>query len=397
MSRNDPDPQQAISHIRHLSIGIGGRGSCTQAERQAAEYVAEQMHLLGVRDVRLEPYIGAPSTYRPYALAFTAALLGTIGVWLVDSWWMMAIAAVLSALGAWGMLAETDFATNWMRRLLPKGRSQNAIGIMPPSGSVRHRVVLCAHLDTHRTPIFYSSKAWHTLFGFLVAAAFVSMGIGAVAYSLGTIWGWQWVRWLGLATAAMELFALVMCLHADLTPFSPGANDNASGVGVILGLAERLRKEPLNHTEVWLAFTGCEEAAAYGMVSFLNRHTAELGNDAFYVIIDQVGLGRVMVLTADGLIIKRKTHPRALELARRAAAALPERAIGEHVGIAYTDAAVATKRGLIALSIDALPPPGASDVMHWHQTSDTVAHIDPQSLADAHAFVWQILQEIDRS
>lgn len=397
MSAADHYQQQAIAHIRHLSVEIGGRGSCTPAERQAAEYVAEQMRLLGVQDVRLEPYLGAPSTYRPYVLAFTAALLGTIGVWLVDTRWMLALAALLSALGAWGMLAETDFATNWMRWLLPRARSQNAIGILPPSGSVRHRVVLCAHLDTHRTPIFYSSKAWHTLFGLLVAATFVSTGIGAVAYGLGSILNWAWVRWLGVPIAAMELFALVMCLHADRTPFSPGANDNASGVGVTLGLVERLRHEPLTHTEVWLAFTGCEEAAAYGMVSFLNHHAAELGQEAVYLILDQVGLGQVMVLTADGLILKRKTHPRALELARRAAAALPGRTIGEHVGIAYTDAAVATKRGLIALSIDALPPPGASEAMHWHQMSDTMAHIDPQSLTDAHAFTWQILQEIDRS
>ncbi len=184
MSSDDHYRQQMIAHIHHLSIKIGGRGSCTPAECQAADYVAEQMRLLGVREVRLEPYQGAPSTYRPYVLTFTVALVGTIGVWLVNTRGMMAFAALLSALGAWGMLAETDFATNWMRWLLPKARSQNAVGIIPPSGLVRHRVVLCAHLDTHRTPIFYSSKAWHTLFGFLV-------GQRSSAWALGP-WPMAW-------------------------------------------------------------------------------------------------------------------------------------------------------------------------------------------------------------
>jgi hypothetical protein len=397
MRTMDQYTQGALKHIRYLSEAIGGRGSCTPAERQAAEYAAEQMRFLGLANVRLEPHRGAPSTYRPYALAFGAALLGTLLAWVVPARGAMAIAALLSALSAWGMLVETDFAASWMRWLLPKADGQNAVGVVPPTAEVRNRVVLSAHLDTHRTPIFYSSPAWHKLFGFLVTGAFVSLIVGAVAYGLGALFGWQWVRWIGLAAAAMQAALLGLCIHADFTPFAPGANDDASGVGVILGLAERLQEEPLAHTEVWLAFTDCEETMAYGMVAFLDAHMAELGKGAVYVILDQVALGRLMFLTADGLIVKRETDPRALELARRATAALPDLNVGEHVGIAYTDAAVATKRGLIALTVDALPPPGAEDAMHWHQMSDTLDHVDPQPLTGAHAFTWQVLQQIDRT
>ncbi len=396
MSQPDEYTQKALEQIRYLSETIGGRGSCTPAEHRAAQYVADQMHLLGVSDVRLEPYQGAPSTYRPYALAFTSALVGTLLVWLVAGRGIMAAAALLSALGAWGMLAETDFATNWMRWLLPRASSQNAIGVIPPTGQIRYRVVLSAHLDTHRTPIFYSSKTWHRLFGFLVAGAFVSMIVGTAAYGLGAALDWPWVRWIGLAAAAIEVFALSLCLQADFTPFSPGANDDASGAGVILAVAERLSQEPLVHTEVWLAVTGCEEVAAYGMAALLDAHQDELGADAVYIILDQVGLGRLAYLTADGLIVKRKTHLRALELVRQAKAALPDLEVDGHVGIAYTDAAVATKRGLIALTVDALPPAGVEDAMHWHQMSDTLDHVDPQALAEAHAFTWQILQQIDQ-
>jgi len=394
---HDAYTHKAVEHVRFLSEEIGGRGSCTPGERRAAEYVAAQVRALGLQQVRLEPYRGAPSTYRPYALAFAAALVGTLAVWILADRWVMAGAALLSGLGAWGMLAETDFAANWQRWLLPRAGSQNAVGILAPAGEVRQRAVLCAHLDTHRTPIFYSSRAWHTLFGLLVGGAFVSMAVGAVAYALGAALGWTWVRWIGLGAAAIQAFALSLCLHADRTPFSPGANDDASGVGVILALAERLLVDPLAHTEVWLAFTGCEEAASYGIAAFLEAHAAELGDEAVYIILDQVGLGRPLYLTSDGLILKRKTHPQALALARRASAALPELDVCEHVGIAYTDAAVATKRGLIALTVDALPPSGSGEAMHWHQMSDTLAHVDPQALADAHAFTWQVLQEIDQS
>ncbi len=397
MTHQAAQAQEAMEHVRFLAGEIDGRGSCTPEERRAAEYAAGQMQDLGAQQVQIEGFRGAPSTYRPYALAFTAALLGTLLAWLVGGRWALAGAAVLNALGAWGMFAETNLATNWMRRLLPQAQSQNAVGVLPPAGEVRRRAVLCAHLDTHRTPIFYSSRAWHTAFGLLVGGAFVSMAVGAAAFGLGSVSGWRWVRWIGLVTAAAELFALGLCLHADRTPFSPGANDDASGVGVTLVLARRLNREPLAHTEVWLAFTGCEEVGAYGMAAFLDAHAQELGSDAVYVILDQVGLGRPMYLTADGLIRKRKTHPRALALARRADKALPGVNVGEHVGLAYTDAAVATKRGLIALTVDALPLPDAEQAMHWHQMSDTPEHVQAGVLANVEAFTWQILQEVDRA
>jgi len=389
--------QGALSYIRHLSDTIGGRGSCTSNERQAAEYTAEQMQSLGVQDVSLEPYKGAPSTYRPYALTFSIALLGTLGVWLFPGRWMLALAAVLSALGTWAMLAETDFTNNWARWLLPKGDSQNAVGVILPTGETKSRVVLCAHVDTHRTPIFYASKTWNTLFSLLVAGSLVSMLVSALAYTLGAVFAWEWVRWIGLAAAAMEVFALVMSLHADFTPYSPGANDNASGVGVVFGLAQHLAQEPLSHTEVRLVFTGCEEAASYGMISFLNTHASELSEDTSYIIIDQVGFGHLCYLTSDGLVRKHTTHPRALELARAAADAQPDIIITERVGLAYTDAVPATKRGLVALTLCALPPSGSDETIHWHQMTDTLDHVDPQALADTHAFVWQILMDIDRT
>jgi Zn-dependent M28 family amino/carboxypeptidase len=193
----------------------------------------------------------------------------------------------------------------------------------------------------------------------------------------------------------VQILALGLCLHADATPFSPGANDNATGAGVALALGRRLAEEPLRHTEVWLALTGCEEVGARGMAAFLDAHAAELGREAVYLILDQVGAGRQGYLTTDGLVRKRPTHPRALALARRAVAALDEVQVAERVGIAYTDALAATRRGLVALTVVALPGRDEEAETHWHQMSDTVEHLDPGSLADVCAFAWQVLEEID--
>jgi aminopeptidase YwaD len=51
--------------------------------------------------------------------------------------------------------------------------------------------------------------------------------------------------------------------HTDTTPTAPGANDNASGLGVLAALARRLRRiDP--PCDVWLVATGAEERVYTG-------------------------------------------------------------------------------------------------------------------------------------
>jgi hypothetical protein len=385
----------SFSHIRHLSQTIGGRGSCTTSEKRAAEYVAQQLRELDISDVRVESFTAAPSTYRPYALAFGLAFMSSLLAFVLPWRGMIFIATLVNAAAAWGMLAETDFAPNWMRWLLPTGHSQNTVAVIPAADQASKRVVLCAHLDSHRTPIFYSSQTWQTWFTRLVTLAFASLVFGTLFFGMGSVLSLSWLRWFALPAALVQGLAAVLSLFADFTPFSPGANDNASGVQVTLDLVERLRDQPLNNTEVWLAFTGCEEAGAYGISNFLDSYAKTLGDQTLYVILDQVGLGQLTYLTVDGLIVRRKTHPAALSLARSAARKNNPVGVAEAEGMAYTDAAVATKRGLTALTLVSIPG-HAEETSHWHQLSDTITNVDRQAIADAHSFTWQILQILDR-
>ncbi len=219
------------------------------------------------------------------------------------------------------MLVETNLKSSWLQRLLPRSGSQNVSGLIPASGEPQGRVVLCAHLDSHRTPIFYSSDKWQKAFSLLIGLTLFSMGLGALGYTLGLALNWGTVRWLGILLVPIQVFALAMCLHADFTPYSPGANDNASGTAVLLAVARMLNKSPLPNLEVHFAFTGCEEVWAYGMRAYLDAHEADLGDKTFYIILDQVGSGRLKFLTSDGLMIKHKTHMRALDIARQVAVA----------------------------------------------------------------------------
>ncbi|MGD2040432.1 MAG: M28 family peptidase [Anaerolineae bacterium] len=402
MARSEEVVEGVWAHVRYLSVILGGRGSCTPVEAQAARYAADRMREVGVADVRLEPFQGSPSTYQPYALALGLGLVGTLLMWIGDllgpdfEFWMLILAAISNGLGAWGIIAESDLAVNWMRWLLPRANSYNAVGVIPAAVQARQRVVLSAHLDSHRTPFFFASQRGLLLFRALVLLAWLGMALEALLYALAALFAWDWVFWFGVV-ALLQVAVLDMCLRADTTPFSPGANDNASGVALALELGQHLVDEPLSQTEVWLVFTGCEETAAYGMAAFLDAHATSLGDGAFFVVLDAVGLGRVVYLTQDGLVLKRKSHPRALALARQAREALPHLAVEGGPGVAYTDGLLATKRGKMALTLSTWPPRDDAEPSHWHRMSDTIDNLDEASVLDAYEFAWQLLQEVDRA
>jgi Zn-dependent M28 family amino/carboxypeptidase len=57
---------------------------------------------------------------------------------------------------------------------------------------------------------------------------------------------------------------LILAAHHDAVPGSPGANDNAAGVGILLALRRRLVDAPLGGLRVRLAFFAGEERAMLG-------------------------------------------------------------------------------------------------------------------------------------
>ncbi len=67
-----------------------------------------------------------------------------------------------------------------------------------------------------------------------------------------------------------------------------GADDNASGVGAILQLAQKLKTKPANHNYIIVAFSG-EELGLYGSKKFIEQNESALENANYMVNIDMLG------------------------------------------------------------------------------------------------------------
>jgi len=62
---------------------------------------------------------------------------------------------------------------------------------------------------------------------------------------------------------------LVLCAHHDAVPRSPGANDNAAAVGILLALVERLERAIPPRVRVRCLFTACEELDYLGARAYV--------------------------------------------------------------------------------------------------------------------------------
>jgi len=345
---------------------------------------------------RLQPFTSGISQWRPYALAVALALLA-VAIYPIGGRVTAVIAAALVAAVLVSALLEMNFTPNPLRWALPKGRSQNVIAVVPPTGEVRRQAILVGHLDTHRTPFLFGSTARLRVFGVLSPLGFGGMAVLGGLFVAGAVWQEPVPYYASLAPTAVLLVILPLLVQPDFTPYNPGANDNATGAALVLALAERLGEAPLANTEVWTVNTGCEEVGCYGADAFLRGHRERL-HGACFIPIDSVGGpgSGPCYITREGMTKRYHSDPGLVALAEGIAARRPELgAYAKAISVGFTEGAIGIKHGLPTITFVNLRPDGV--LPYWHRPDDTAENIDADVLARSEEFIWELLQGIDAS
>jgi hypothetical protein len=415
----------AMKHVRYLAETIGPRGSATPQEALAAEYAGQAMEEAGLQPVK-ETFSSVRSLWRPYALVAGLALAAEVLMWM--AWPLGAGLAFLLMVVALGLaLLELTLRPHPLRQLFPRGESQNVWARIPAARAVQQRVLLIAHLDTHRTPKMLSSLRWLQLFQWLAPLGLVALTMNALIFFIGIFDDWEGWRTLSLLPFMVIWWLFVLMIEADSTPYTAGANDNASGVGVALSLAARLKAQPLPGTEVWVVCTGCKEVGGMGAADFVTRHRDELlapkhehagvsegdqadapagdagvpsplGGAAACLVLDAVGTPGTgpCYLSHEALLTTVKSDPHLLRRADELAAQHPElSARRTSIWGGFTEGQVAAGAGLRVLTFTSLRKDGS--VPHWHQPSDVYANVDGLVVQNTEAFVWELLWALDGS
>ncbi len=388
--------QRAYAHARWLLEEIGPRGSTTPQERAAADYVHRQLRGWDPPEIHWERFRAPTSAWRPFGVVTAMGLLAN-GLATRTSPAARWTAAALAGLALWWGFRESDLEDTWLGRALPQGASQNVWVRIPATAAVpRRRLVILAHLDTHRSPWLFQTPTRTAWFGRLVTAGFLGLAASTLLCLLRGPRGPVPRRVAGLLSLP-QAATLALAVDADRSPFSPGANDNAAAVGCLLALAEHFLAHPLHHTEVWCLFTGCEEVGCYGIRHFLRRHWAELDRlPTDFIDLELVGVGSVVgYLVEEGLIRRHRYAPRLRALAEQVAREEPDLPATPHRGGAYGESVAIHKAGYDTITLNCLVP--GQDAAYWHSMADTLDKLEVDALDRACRFVHALATRLDRS
>lgn len=385
----------AMDHIRHLSETIGPRGSATPKEREAAEYAAETLRLAGL-DPSIQTFTSAKSGWYPSALFAGLMLFSFLVFWFAGGWGAVG-ALVIATAALLSILRELAFRSNALRWILPKGHSQNVVARIAASGEARQRVILMGHLDSHRTPLAFSSDGWLRVFGLLIPIGLAASVASILIFLGAAVLTAAFWRPLSTPFALAMLGLFLITIQADRTKYTAGANDNASGAAVVLAIGQRLARRPLLQTDVWVVLSGCEEVGCYGAEAFARSQT-DRGPKTAWFTLDSLGTrsGSPCYLSQERFLLTVRSDPQLMKIADSIAQRQPELRARAHAGFsgAYTESAIGAKYGFRVLTLISMTPEGRPT--EWHRPTDIVERLDPASVEACEAFTLEFLQSVDR-
>jgi Zn-dependent M28 family amino/carboxypeptidase len=191
-------------------------------------------------------------------------------------------------------------------------------------------------------------------------------------------------RQLLRAGIALGLGASAVMADIGRSPVIPGANDNLAAVGVLVALAESLRKQPIEGLKVLLLSTGSEESFSEGMQAFAERHFRDLDPERTEVLcLECLGGQTLSVLEGEGML-RMRDYPAHMRDALATAAAQAGVPISRGLQtVAATDAVIALRAGypvatLASVESTKLPrnyhwPSDTADALRWETIEDAIS------------------------
>jgi Zn-dependent M28 family amino/carboxypeptidase len=179
---------------------------------------------------------------------------------------------------------------------------------------------------------------------------------------------------------------LLVGAHLDTVAVAPGAEDNASGIAVLLETARRAAAAPPRLPVVFVAFGGEEPRGPgddmhhFGSLHYVDTMTApERRNLRAMVALDRVGVGEVVPVSSapDG----------SLRVRSALAAGAPAQGIGTRL-----DADTASDHWSFALAGYPVARLGSTPYAAYHSAQDVVAVVDPAQLRRTGRVIWEWLR-----
>lgn len=361
VERETPD---CVCLLHELSQAAPHRGMGTANERRVAAWLAGKLRSLGYNAVEQPFRTTRDNLYLVPAQIFACATAAACLALVTSAAWL---GLVLLAYGIAVLLIE---ASGYPVDItcLPRFRSQNIV--TAPKRAAGRTVFVVAHYDTQRGSFLFHPKFVDRLPWFF-SCCYAVVALCVVAVLFGHL------LWPALVLCAG---ALAVYLAAEITGrYTPGANDNGTGVALALWLASEFARRPgefPTDCDLRFLFTGSEEAGERGMKAFLRAHRGALDRRSVrFVNLDNLGTGTLTYLSGEGLLLYRRAGPALLGIAR----SMRGPRVAEQSNLLLpTDALPASALGFEAISFLGKDAAGRLGHYHWH--TDTFDNVDAEFL-----------------
>lgn len=348
----------------------------TPSERRAAQWLADRLRGMGY-DVAEQPFrTTRDNLYLLPVQVFVCAILAVAIALLTSLDWL---ALVVLGYGIAMLLAETSGRAIDLTPM-PRFASQNVV--TGPQRQAAHTVFVTAHYDTQRGSFLFHPRFVDRLPAFFNACyACVFVAIAGVAMKAAHVTAAGYVLRAALILCAC---ACATYLAAEISGrYTPGANDNGTGVALALWLASEYAQRPDQfppECDLRFLFTGSEEAGCRGMKAFLKSHGGNLDRRGVrFVNLDNLGTGMLTYLSGEGMLFYRRAGATLLAIARamrdEVNAGGSGRKVQEQTNLLLpTDALPLSALGFEAISFLGKDEFGRMGNYHWH--TDTFDQVD---------------------
>jgi hypothetical protein len=375
-------------------VGFTGRGPGTEAERDAAEYLAGELRRMG-READVEPIRVRPAYHLTLALHAALGILGSVVA--VNK---PALGIVILLPVAVSMYGDLTGRFHLLRLLTPRRTSQNVTspGSHPDAPA---RLVLTAHYDAARSGVIFARARrpaprplralsrlagridaffWATAAVLVIALVRLAAGITSDESTVLTA--------IQFVPTVLLIVAVLLFVDVALSDPVPGANDNASGVAAVLELARRLTAAEPHYLDVWVVLTGANEGLMLGMREWMRAHRDDIDpRRTFFVNLESVGRGEVRYVRGEGFVVIEQHDARLVRLCESIG-------IGKPQFLRFgTDGVVPTMRSFSSITICCTDQYGRIPDQHRH--SDTADKIDPATVQSAVDFAQKLVHRID--
>ncbi len=369
------------------------RGATTKEERSAAQFLGNALKEMGIKE-SLDSF-KAISSYSWEVILFSLFMMAGI----LMSPWVSFLGTAFVLIGFWSFFRHFMGRTTPFTPFILKRKSQNVIGqITPVSGDSKRNLILMAHYDSARASMIFSPsmvKSFRKNFVFNTVVSAVTIPWAFLGQYWASFW---WFKLICILLALNQLANIFIHIYREIAhKFVPDINDNGSGVAAIFEILNDLKKHLLQNTDLWILFTGCEEAGIQGAKHFIDDYKSDLDPENTYVInIDNIGKGNLHYVTGEGMLLFWKYDETIID---KCAAITSLSRFSKIQPLeyrrAYFDALAFAQQGYPCTTLIALDDDG--NIPNWHWYTDTIENIEYETIQLAVDFSLELIRQIEAS